>query len=116
MYCYSNNLNNYHSPCVILRKDDLTEYAVVRMDNFGRGTGYSTATLSSDWNFDTFASNINGSKVVITVTNHGNDTADVVYTVTHVNGETHFQKYEGITVDSDDLNFALVIEELRSNI
>jgi|BioPla2DNA2_1021312.scaffolds.fasta_scaffold00011_42 hypothetical protein len=110
MYCYSNNLNNYHSPCVILRKADLTEYAVVRMDNFGWGTGYSTATLSSDWNFDTFASNINGSKVVITVTNHGNDTADVVYTVTHVNGETHFQKYEGITVDSDDLNFALVIE------
>lgn len=110
MYCYSNNLNNWHSPCTILRKADKTEYAVVRMDHFGWGSGYGTATLASDWNFDTFASSINGSKVVITVTNKGDNTADVLYNVTYVNGETHFQKYEGITVDSSDLNCVLVIE------
>ena len=110
MYCYSNNLQPYHSPSTILRKSDLTEYAVVRMDNFGWGDGYATATATSDWNWDTFASSINGSKVVITVTNNGDNTADVLYNVTYVNGESHFQKYEGITVDSSDLNCALVIE------
>jgi hypothetical protein len=111
MYCYSDNLANWHSPSTILRKADKTEYAVVRMDNFGWGSGYNTATLSSNWNFDTFASNISGSKVEITVTNNGNNTADVLYIVTYVNGEKHYQKYAGITVDSSDLNCALAIEE-----
>lgn len=110
MYCYSDNLANWHSPCTILRKADKTENAVVRMDNFGWGAGYGTATRTSDWNWDTFTSNISGSKVVITVTNHGNNTADVLYNVTYANGETHFQKYAGITVDSSDLYCALVTE------
>ncbi|HBB00411.1 MAG: hypothetical protein A2W86_10765 [Bacteroidetes bacterium GWD2_45_23] len=110
MYCYSNNLQPYHSPSTILRKADLTEYGVVRMDNFGWGDGYATATATSDWNWDTFASNINGSKVVITVTNNGDNTADVLYNVTYTTGETHFQKYEGFTVDSSDLNCTLVLE------
>lgn len=111
MYCYSDNLAYYHSPCIILRKADKTEYGVVRMDNFGWGTGYGTATLTSDWNWDIFQSSINGSKVVITVTNNGNNTADILYTVTYANGEKHFQKYAGVTVDSSDLNCALVTEE-----
>ncbi len=111
MYCYSDNLANYHSPCTILRKADKTEYGVVRMDNYGWGDGYSTGTLTSDWNWDTFQSNISGSKVVITVTNNGNNTADILYNVTYANGETHFQKYAGVTVDSSDLSCALVTEE-----
>jgi hypothetical protein len=110
MYCYSDNLANWHSPCTILRKADKTEYGVVRMDNFGWGTGYGTATLTSDWNWDKFTSNISGSKVVITVTNNGNNTADILYNVTYANGEKHFQKYAGVTVDSSDLNCALVTE------
>ena len=110
MYCYSNNLANWNSPSTILRKADNTEYAVVRMDNFGWGNGYPTATLSSDWNSDTFTSNISGSKVVITVSNNGDNTADIRYDVTYANGEMHFQEYTGITVDSADLNFALVTE------
>jgi hypothetical protein len=88
----------------------MTEYAVVRMDNYGWGDGYGTATATSDWNWDTFASNISGSEIIITVTNNGDDTADVYYDVTYATGETHFQSYEGITVDSSDLNCALVIE------
>lgn len=110
MYCYSDNLANWHSPCTILRKTDKTENAVVRMDSFGWGAGYGTATLTSDWNWDKFTSNISGSKVVITVTNNGNNTADVLYNVTYASGETHFQKYAGVTVDSADLNCALVTE------
>lgn len=112
MYCYSDNLENYHSPSTILRNAAKNEYAVVRMDNYGwGGTGYSTAVLTSDWNWSTFASNISGSKVVIKVTNNGNNTADVLYNVTYANGETHFQKYAGITVNSSDLDFALVLEK-----
>ena len=110
MYCYSNNLNNWHSPCTILRKTDKTENAVVRMDSFGWGAGFSTATLTNDWNWETFQKNISGSKVVITVTNNGNNTADVLYSVTYANGDTHFQKYAGVTVDSSDLNCTLAIE------
>ncbi|MFA5326667.1 MAG: hypothetical protein WC384_02645 [Prolixibacteraceae bacterium] len=110
MYCYSDNLANWHSPCTILRKADKTEYGVVRMDSFGWGTGYGTATLTNDWNWDIFTSSISGSKVVITVTNNGDNTADILYNVTYANGETHFQKYAGVTVDSSDLNCALVTE------
>lgn len=113
MYCYSNNLQPYHSPSTILRKADNTEYAVVRMDNFGWGAGYDNnpgRVNTSDWNWDTFSSNISGSRVVITVTNNGDDTADIRYDVTYANGETHFQEYAGITVESSDLNFALVLE------
>ncbi|MFO7370930.1 MAG: hypothetical protein R6X09_11740 [Bacteroidales bacterium] len=111
LYCYSNNMNNWHSPCAILRKADKTaEYAVVRMDNYGWGDGYVTATPTSDWNWDIFTSNISGSRVVITVTNNGDNTADILYNVTYATGETHFQKYAGITIDSSDLTCALVTE------
>lgn len=37
------------------------------MDNFGWGDGYGTATATIDLDLSTFASNINGSKIVITV-------------------------------------------------
>ncbi len=111
MYCYSNELNSWHSPCVVLRKTDNTEYAVVRMDNFGWGeTGYATATPAFDWNWDIFQSSINGSYVELTVTNNGDNTADIRYDVTYATGEKHFQEYAGITVESSDLNCALVIE------
>lgn len=113
LYCYSNGLANWNSPTTILRKADNTEYAVVRMDNFGWGAGYDNnpnRVNTSDWNWDIFTANISGSKVVITVTNHGDGTADIRYDVTYANGETHFQEYAGITVDSSDLNLALVTE------
>jgi hypothetical protein len=83
------------------------------MDNYGWGTGYEgneSLVITSDWNWDTFTSNISGSHIAITVTNNGDDTADILYEVTYANGEEHFQKYEGIMVDSADLNCALVIE------
>ncbi len=114
MYVYSDNLGNWHSPVTILRQADLSEYAVVRMDNYGwSGTvgGYETATLNSDWDFDTFASNINGSYVEITITATSATTADVYYDVTYANGETHFQSYSGITVDATNLYVGLTTEE-----
>lgn len=114
MYVYSDNAGNWHSPCVILRDADLNEYAVVRMDNYGWGGtvgDYSTAILESDWDWDTFTSNINGSHVVITITATSDTTADIYYDVTYATGEAHYQSYSGITVDASNLYSALVTEE-----
>ena len=114
LFVYSDNLANWHSPCTILRKADMTEYGVVRMDSFGWGAGYDgnpNLVVESDWNFDTFAANQNMSAVSITVTNNGDNTADIRYNVTYANGETHFQQYSGITVDSADLQMGIVTEE-----
>ncbi len=112
MYVGSDNLGNWHSPCVIVRKADGTEYGVVRMDNYGWGTGYEGFVISScNWNWDTFAANINGSQVAITVANGGDGYASVRYHVLSADGNTYFQYYDGFVVDSSDVTFALVTEE-----
>lgn len=113
MTVLSDNLANYHSPCTILRGAALNEYAVVRQDHFGWGAGYDDPNMvaESNWDWDTFASSINGSEVTITVRNNGDGTADIYYDVVYANGEMHFQNYKGIAVDSSDLYTALVTEE-----
>ena len=113
MKCYSSGANNWNSPLVVLRKADLTEYAVVRMDSWGWGSGYENndnLVVSSDWDWDTFLANINDSYVEITVTNVGDGTANIRYDVTYANSDTHYQLYEGITVNSSDLNCAITID------
>lgn len=114
VFLYSDNLSNWHSPCVILRRADLSEYCVVRMDNFGWGASYDgneNLVMESNWNWDVFASSMNLSTVIITVTNNGDGTAEIYYDVTYANGEKHFQRYANIPVDSADLQTALVTEE-----
>ncbi len=114
--CYSDNAAVFHSPVVILRTADKAEYAVLRQDNYGWGTGYSAATLESDWNWDTLMSSINGSSYEISITNRGTS-YDVVYDVVDGYGEAHYQKYLGITpdgttqVDADDFYVAFTCEE-----
>lgn len=110
LYNYSTNVSNWNSPVTILRRANLAEFAVVRMDNFGWGDGFGTATGTHNWNFGTMASNLSGSYVEITVTNNGNNTANIRYDVTYANGETHFQNYAGVTVDSSDLTCALTVD------
>ena len=109
---------NHQSPCTIVRKANGTEYGVVRMDHFG--WLYATNTneglaelgwiLASNWTWDGFAANIEGSHVTVTVANSGNGKASVRYYVVYANGETHFQYYDNITVDSADVQFAFVTE------
>ncbi|HEY3402824.1 MAG TPA: hypothetical protein VGK59_05515 [Ohtaekwangia sp.] len=113
LYTYSTGANNWNSPVTILRRANLAEFAVVRMDNFGWGSGYDgnpTRVNSSDWNWGAFAANISGSYIEITVTNNGDNTADIRYDVTYDTGETHFQEYAGILVDSADLTTALTVD------
>ncbi len=112
----SDNLANWHSPVTVLRTAEKAEYAVLRQDNYGWGDGYSAATLESDWNWDTFASSLDASTYEISVTNNG-ATIDVVYNVTYPNGETHFQKFTGISTtittqaSEDDVYVAFLAEE-----
>lgn len=114
MYIGSDNLNNWHSPCVVLRNagyaDTNIEYVVVRMDSYGWGAGWNADNATSNWNWDTFLGNINGSRAAITISNSGDNTADIRYFVVYENGEEHFQYYDRIPVNSEDLTFAIVTE------
>lgn len=108
-YSGSSNWNNF---VVILRKADLTEYAVVRADNYGWGTGYEGATLESDAAADwpTWLAAMDGAKVTVKVTNNGTS-VDVVATMVGNNGVTYTQKYLGISIDDpEDVYFAFTVD------
>ncbi len=109
---YSLSAENFQSPCVILRNAALVEYAVTRMDHFGWGDSFTDDVLKeSNWNWDIFKQYLTYSVVTITVKNNGDGTANVRYDVVYPNGEKHFQSYAGITVDSANLQTALVLQE-----
>ena len=108
---YTDGLANWNNFLVILQNvpdvhaaadnADYKEYAVMRADNFGWGGGYDgIATAECDWNWDTFAAEMNGADVNLTITNNG-DTVDVVAVVTGSSGTVYNQKYTGIAVDGD---------------
>lgn len=105
----SDNRNNF---VVILRKADLTEYAVVRADNYGWGTGYGACTpngTQGDW--ATWLAGMNGAKVTVYVTNCGDGTADVQAVMQGTDDAISTQCYWGInTIDANDLNFALTVD------
>lgn len=109
---YSNLAGNWNNFVVVLRKADLTEYAVVRADNYGWGDGYAACLTNggqADW--ATWLAGMNGAKVTLYVTNCGNGTADVQAVMEGTTGTTSIQYYLGInTVDPSDLNFALTVD------
>ncbi len=120
-YNYHTNLDfaNWFNAAVILQStptghssdpanaayaEGYSEYAVVRMDNYGWGTGYDNiATATGDWDFgtaDAFKNATHGATVVLKVTNHGT-TADIVMEVTALDGKVYHQSYTGIAVTGD---------------
>ena len=109
---YSSLSDNWNNFVVILRKADLTEYAVVRADNHGWGTGYGACTpngTQGDW--ATWLAGMNGAKVTVYVTNCGNGTADVQAVMVGTTSTISTQCYWGInTIDANDLNFALTVD------
>ena len=119
-YNFTNGVENWFNFLVVLQNvadahgaadnADYKEYAVVRADNWGWGAGYDgIATPTSNWNWDTFKSDMNGAKVDLTVTNNG-DTADIIANVTTEKGKSYFQKYTGIAI-TGDLYFCLTTQE-----
>lgn len=109
---YSSLVDNWNNFVVILRKADLTEYAVVRADNYGWGTGYGACTpngTQGDW--ATWLAGMNGAKVTVYVTNCGDGTADVQAVMQGTDDAISTQCYWGInTIDANDLNFALTVD------
>ncbi|WP_454824115.1 hypothetical protein [Phocaeicola plebeius] len=109
---FTSRVKNYHNFVVVLRKSNLIEYAVVRADNYGWGDGYAACLTSggqADW--VAWRDEMNGAKVTVYVTNCGNGTADVQAVMVGNAGTTSTQYYLGInTIDPNDLNFALTVE------
>lgn len=109
---YSSLSDNWNNFVVILRKADLAEYAVVRADNYGWGTGYGACTpngTQGDW--ATWLAGMNGAKVTVYVTNCGDGTADVQAVMQGTDDAISTQCYWGInTIDANDLNFALTVD------
>lgn len=107
---YTSGGNNWNNYVVVLRKADKTEYAVMRSDDYcwgdavgGNGGPLITHSNSASSDWGAWLAQMNGAKVTVTVTNYGDNTADVVAEVTGTEGMTSTQKYLGIPVESADL-------------
>ena len=109
---YSNLAGNWNNFIVILRKADMTEYAVVRADNYGWGNGYQRLYPQRHTRrLGYLACRHERSQVTVYVTNCGNGTADIQAVMEGTTSSTSTQYYLGInTVEPSDLNFALTVD------
>lgn len=111
---FSSGAGNWNNFVVILRKADLSEYAVVRADNYGWGAGYeknaNLITYGTQGDWATWLPTMNGADVTVYVTNVGDGTADIQAVMTGNEGSTYVQGYYHIAVDAADVNFALTVD------
>jgi hypothetical protein len=109
---YSSQANNWNNFVVVLRSaDSKTEYAVLRADNYGWGTGYAACRTSAGQDWATWLAAMNGAKVTTYITNCNNGTADMQAIMKGTDGKTYIQYYLGVnTVNVSDLNFAFTID------
>lgn len=112
---YSNCINNWHNFCIVLNREDLSEYGVVRADAFGWGTMWDGNTLLqtivswTDW--DAWRMAMDGAKVTAKITNNGDGTADVVADMLGNDGVLYQVQYLGLTgIEKDNLYFRFVSE------
>ena len=111
---YTNGVSNWNNFVVVLcSADGGTEYAVVRADNYGWGTGYAACTPSMEDGRDwaTWLSAMDGAKVTTYVTNNGDGTADIKAVMVGNDGNTYTQSYTGInTVDPNNCYFNFTVD------
>ncbi|WP_299269767.1 hypothetical protein [uncultured Prevotella sp.] len=115
---YSSGAGNWNNYYVILRDAAKTapEYAVVRADNYGWGSGYDACThvgtqLEAYPNWEGWLATMNGAKVKVFVTNCNNGTADVQAIVTGTDGTTTYQRYTGINnINPSDLFVSFTVD------
>lgn len=109
---FSNLQNNWNNTCVVLTSDGTNEYAVVRADNYGWGTGYEdnpnlvTSGGQTDWG--AWLAAMDDAYMTISVTNHGSS-ADVKMVMVGNDGVTYYQDYLGIII-SNDLMFRFTVD------
>ena len=115
---YSSGAGNWNNYYVILRDAAKTapEYAVVRADDYGWGSGYDACThvgtqLEAYPNWEGWLATMNGAKVKVFVTNCNNGTADVQAIVTGTDGTTTYQRYTGINnINPSDLFVSFTVD------
>ena len=107
---FTDGASNWNTVDVVLTRQDNTEYAVLRSDNYGWGDSYAACTPSggqADW--ATWLAAIDDAYVTASVTNNGS-TADVKLVFEGNDGETYYQSYIGLPIDGNDFRFRLTIE------
>ena len=109
---YTSGANNWNNFVVVLCREDFTEYAVVRADNYGWGDGYDACTTSgaqADWG--AWLAAMDGARVTVAVTNNGDGTADVQAIMEGNDGKIYTQEYKGInTIDPEDFCFNFTVD------
>jgi len=108
---FTNLQSNWNNFCVVLTREDNTEYAVVRADNYGWGDSYAACTLSggqSDW--AAWLKAMDEAMCTVSVTNNGSS-ADVKCIMIGNDGKTYNQSYTGISpIDGEDLFFRFTVD------
>ena len=109
---YSSGANNWNNFVIVLCKEDNSEYAVVRADNYGWGDGYAACTpvgTQDDW--ATWLAAMDGAKVTTFVTNNSDGTADIKAVMVGNDGMTYTQEYIGInTIDPENFYFRFTVD------
>ena len=109
---YTSGVSNWNNFVLILNRADLSEYAVVRADNYGWGDGYNACKPSggqADWG--AWLSAMNGAKVTMQIANNGDGTADVKTVMHGTDGVDYIQDYIGInTIDPDNFYFRFTVD------
>ena len=108
---FTNGANNWNNFVVVLTREDNTEYAVVRADNYGWGDSYGACLPSGgqlDW--AAWLKAMDEAMVTVSVTNNGGS-ADVKCVMEGNDGETYYQDYIGISpIDGDNLWFHFTVD------
>jgi hypothetical protein len=108
---YTNGAANWNNFVVVLTRQDNSEYAVLRGDNYGWGDSYGACTPSggqADW--AAWLAAMDGAKVTVSITNNGSS-ADVKCVMIGSDGQTYYQNYIGISpIDGEDFRFRFTCE------
>ena len=117
---YGSGTSNWLNYLLILRNEAKDfEYAVLRADNWGWGTGYTgeesdahfikkMESENRDWG--AWAKAMSLAKCTLTLYNYGDGTADVKIIMLGSDNQTYTQEYNNISVDKDNLYFSFTCE------
>lgn len=111
---YTSGASNWHNfVAVLVNKANDKEYAAVRADNYGWGTGYDACTHACSWeDWGAWLTAMDGAKVQLSVTNVGDGTANIKASMIGSDGVLYTQTYNGINnIDANDLAFKLTMEK-----
>ena len=117
---YGSGTSNWLNYLLVLRNEAKDfEYAVLRADNWGWGTGYTgeesdahfikkMESENRDWG--AWAKAMSLAKCTLTLYNYGDGTADVKVIMLGSDNQTYTQEYNNISVDKDNLYFSFTCE------